>query len=335
MDGNFYGTTEGGGARGYGTVFKVTPAGALTTLYAFTGGNDGSGPNALVQGSDGNFYGTTASNTIRGLAFYGTIFRIAPNGAFTTLYSLNPLFGDGAYPFAGLIQGTDGNFYGTTSHGGTNSDGTVFGITPNGVFSTLLSFDGFDDGAIPLTALAEGQDGSLYGTTSTGGPGGHGTVFELTFTSAPQITMPLSSQTALVGATVTFSVAVFGAPPLSYQWQENGTNLTDGLDPAGSRPRRLPFPHTDPHQRVPRKRRNLFCDRQQCARFGHERRRESRRRLPAAISIRNALQRYPHSHLDRHAGGNVSTAIQIRIELRQVEQFGQRCSRCNRNHDCH
>ena len=98
---------------GYGTVFKISTNGALTTLYSFTGGNDGAGPDAgLVQGSDGYFYGTTYGGGTNG--GYGTVFKISTNGVLTTLYSFTGA-NDGAYPQAGLVQGSDGNFYGTTS----------------------------------------------------------------------------------------------------------------------------------------------------------------------------------------------------------------------------
>ncbi len=231
-DGNFYGTT-GGGLHGDGNVFKLTPNGVITNLYSFTGGMDGSVPSgALVQGTDGNLYGTTKNSSIGGLAFYGTIFRVSTNGAFTTLFELN--FNTGSYPYAGLIQGADGNFYGTTYSGGANSDGAMFVVTPGGTYTTLASFDGFDDGAHPESALVQGTDGSFYGTTTTGGPNGHGTVFRLSVTSAPQITAQPAPQSAFAGATVTFSVAVFGAQPLSYQWKQNGTNLTDGGGISGS-----------------------------------------------------------------------------------------------------
>src|SRR6185437_14359626 len=111
-DGNFYGTTSGG-IHGDGTIFKLTPNGVISNLYSFTGGTDGSFPTgALVQGTDGSLYGTTRFTTIAGFAFYGTLYKITTNGAFAMLYDLNA--GNGQYPYAGLIQGADGNFYGTT-----------------------------------------------------------------------------------------------------------------------------------------------------------------------------------------------------------------------------
>jgi uncharacterized repeat protein (TIGR03803 family) len=236
-DGNFYGMTLNGGSHSEGNVFKMTPAGVLTNLYSFTGGADGYAPiGQLALGADGNFYGVTRRNTISGLSFYGTIFKITPAGALTTLYSLNGIEDrtDGAYPFAGLIQGSDGNFYGVTLTGfdldleGTiydSSDGTVFRVTPSGAYATLTDFNNSDDGSSPEASLVEASDGSLYGTTTTGGPGGHGTIFRLAFTAAPQILTQPASQTNLAGASVSLSVTVFGAPPLYYQWQQNGTNL--------------------------------------------------------------------------------------------------------------
>ena len=236
-DGNFYGMTAYG-LYGYGNIFKMTPAGVLTNLYSFTGGRDGSVPvGALVQGTDGYFYGATEHNTILGYAFYGTIFKISSNGALTTLYSLN--YTDGAYPWAGLIQGSDGNFYGTTYTGVNAGNGTAFRITPAGSLTTLAAFDGFDDGAHPMTPVVEGPDGALYGTTSSGGWGGRGTVFRLGFTSAPQFTAQPASQTVVAGTTAQFSAAYFGARPLTCQWQCDSTNLADVGNVSGSAARVL------------------------------------------------------------------------------------------------
>jgi uncharacterized repeat protein (TIGR03803 family) len=257
-DGNFYGMTGTGGAHTNGNVFRMTPEGLLTNLYSFTGGTDGSFPiGQLAQGTDGNFYGVTEYNRIDNFPFYGTIFKITPGGALTTLYALNPLetLTDGAYPLAGLIQGSDGNFYGTTSSGFNINDngaifnsayGTVFQITPGGTLTTLTALNGSDDGAYPEAALVEGSDGSLYGTTTSGGPGGQGTIFRLTFTSAPQITTQPASQTSVAGGNASFNVTVFGAPQLCYQWRENGTNLADGGNVSGSAARVLTLNNITP-----------------------------------------------------------------------------------------
>ncbi len=191
-DGNFYGTTTQGGAYGDGTVFKITPSGALTTLHSFAG-SDGSSPYAgLIQGTDGNFYGTTyyggAATWCYGYAGCGTIFRITPSGTLTTLHSFDG--GDGAWPQAGLLQANDGNFYGTALTGGATTFcygypgcGTIFKITPSGTLTTLYSFQG-SEGAIPIGGLIQASDGKFYGTTEGGGDtvdcqGGCGTIFRL------------------------------------------------------------------------------------------------------------------------------------------------------------
>ena len=181
-DGNFYGTTYLGGSKELGTVFKITPSGTLTTLHSFDGA-DGSQPLAgLVQGSDGNFYGTTNMGGSQG---DGEIFKITPSGTLTTLHSFcsRTACKDGRNPFAGLVQGTDGNFYGTTLEGGAKGFGTVFKITPSGTLTTLHSFctqSGCPDGQFPQTGLVQATNGNLYGTTITGGAYGDGTIFEIT-----------------------------------------------------------------------------------------------------------------------------------------------------------
>jgi len=188
-DGNFYGTTNGGGANGnYGTVFKITPAGKLTTLYSFcaqSGCKDGENPLAsLIQASDGNFYGTTNGGGANG-GYNGTVFKITPAGTLTTLYSFCAQSGckDGEDPVAGVVEGSDGNFYGTTVSGGNNSAGTVFKMTPAGMLTTLYSFcsqTGCTDGEFPYAGLVQASDGNFYGTTESGGNNGAGTVFEVT-----------------------------------------------------------------------------------------------------------------------------------------------------------
>jgi uncharacterized repeat protein (TIGR03803 family) len=176
-DGNFYGTTLGGGTQnGWGTVFKITPAGLLNNLYSFTGVADGGSPEAtLVQGSDGTLYGTT----LEGGTGSGTVFAISTNGVLATLYSFSS-GNDGSSPYAGVIQASDGNLYGTTAYGGTNDDGTVFQITTNGALTTLYSFSGGNDGNSPFAALIQASDGNFYGTTAYGGTFGDGTVFQIT-----------------------------------------------------------------------------------------------------------------------------------------------------------
>ena len=142
-DGNFYGTTNGssnqdGSVNVNGTVFSITPAGVLTLLHNFTDtGKYGSQPAGLVQGSDGNFYGVTTRD---GSSNVGTVYSITPGGVLTTLHNFTGTGTDGEVPQSALVQGSDGNFYGTTSGGGSNSDGTIFSITPAGVLTTLYNF---------------------------------------------------------------------------------------------------------------------------------------------------------------------------------------------------
>ncbi len=178
-DGNFYGTTDTGGAHNHGTVFKMAPDGAITTLYSFSG-PDGQNPDAgLVLGNDGNFYGMTRAG---GAHCCGTVYKITPTGTLTSLYSFAET--DGGGPRDALIQATDGNFYGTTYNDGGSGGGTVFKITPSGTLTTLYNFCsqglGCPDGQLVLAGLVQGNDGNFYGVTTEGGTNGHGTVFKIT-----------------------------------------------------------------------------------------------------------------------------------------------------------
>jgi uncharacterized repeat protein (TIGR03803 family) len=188
-DGDFYGTTAGGGTKavcgagGCGTVFKITPSGKLTTLHSFDK-TDGNSPQAgLVQGTDGNFYGTTVLGGARKGVSYGTVFKMTLSGKLTTLHSFTGPRKGGAYPYGGLVQATNGDFYGTTEGGGANAVGTVFRITPSGKLTTLHSFDfnkkGQDgEGVEPYAGLVQGTDRDFYGTTH--GDHGDGTIFKIT-----------------------------------------------------------------------------------------------------------------------------------------------------------
>lgn len=173
-DGNFYGTTELEGANGRGTIFKITPGGTLTTLYSFCSQpncTDGGGPiGVLVQATDGNFYGTTIGGG--GESSEGTVFKITPSGVLTTLHTFTGA--DGSAPFNGLVQASDGNFYGATSYGGPNNScpnsnlntcGTIYKITASGTLTMLYNFTG-TDGATPQAALIQATDGNFYGTTT-------------------------------------------------------------------------------------------------------------------------------------------------------------------------
>ncbi len=194
-DGNLYGTTQTGGPRNAGTIFKITPGGTLTTLYNFCSDftknncNDGLLPESgLLLATDGNFYGTTNSG---GAENYGTVFKVTPAGTLTTLYSFcsKAKCVDGALPKNPLIQGADGNFYGTTDSGGANTQGgTLFKITPAGKLKTLYSFCALKDcldGSAPAGALVQDADGNFYGVTfGGGGVEDWGTAFKITSTGA-------------------------------------------------------------------------------------------------------------------------------------------------------
>jgi uncharacterized repeat protein (TIGR03803 family) len=192
-DGNLYGITQFGGANGAGTFFKITPSGTLTTLYNWCSQKncaDGSygffpEPNTLVLATDGNFYGT--NNFGGNSTGAGTVFKITPGGTLTTLYTFcsQPNCADGYTPSGGLIQATDGNFYGTTSNGGNSTfAGTVFKITPEGTLTTLYNFCSQPkcaDGGLPFAPLIQGANGNFYGSTGAFGAAGNGgTVFKIT-----------------------------------------------------------------------------------------------------------------------------------------------------------
>jgi uncharacterized repeat protein (TIGR03803 family) len=202
---------------------------AFSSLYSFTGGADGAGPQgALTIGTNGNVYGTTAgggTNNV-GRGGYGTVFEITSSGSFTNLASFAGT--NGSIPFAPLVQASDGNFYGTaTSGGGTaQTRGTVFVVRTNGIVR-LHAFTG-PDGANPSYAgLVMGTNGSLYGTTSSGGAGGAGTIFALSGFPPTIVSQP-GNLTAPAGATVTFTVEAGGSQPLSYRWRKNSNSLSDG-----------------------------------------------------------------------------------------------------------
>jgi uncharacterized repeat protein (TIGR03803 family) len=180
-DGNFYGTTfSGGTTRQAGTVYKITPAGKLTTLHNFTFGRDGANPyDTLLQATDGNFYGTAQYGGAHGL---GVVFKITTQGTFTVLHSFDST--DGSEPEAGLIQATDGDLYGTTYNGGTGGYGTAFKITLGGVFTNLHVFEDDVDGRDLVSGVVQGSDGNFYGTAGGGGPLGYGTIYVMTSAGA-------------------------------------------------------------------------------------------------------------------------------------------------------
>jgi len=181
-NGDFYGTNENGGNFQGGTIFRFASHGPATDFYNFcslTNCDDGVAPNfGIIQADDGNFYGTASRGGVNGNAT-GTVFKIAPDGAFTLLYSFcsQPNCADGFGP-QGLVQGTDGNFYGSTMFGGANRYGTAYRITRNGVFTVLHNFCGLASCAgTPSAAFIQGSDGNFYGTSSI-------TIFKMTAAGA-------------------------------------------------------------------------------------------------------------------------------------------------------
>jgi len=227
-NGNFYGVTAHGGVSDVGTVFEVTPKGVLTTLHSF-GGADGEYPaGGLILGTDGDLYGTTTfgggSSSCGGGC--GTLFKMTPGGTLTTIYSFQG-FSDGQSPTGGVVQGTDGNFYGTSQLGGNYIDcssgcGTIFEITSAGVLTTLHAFGtSSDDGSDPVAGLTQATNGIFYGTTSSDGNSGYGTVFSISVGLASFVeTRPTSGR---VGARVdVLGTDLVGATAVSF----NGTPAT-------------------------------------------------------------------------------------------------------------
>jgi uncharacterized repeat protein (TIGR03803 family) len=275
-NGSLYGTTEQGGANGDGTVFKITPSGTLTTVWNFCSEYscaDGAGPNAgVIQATNGDFYGTTLDG---GGYSYGTIFQITPSGALTQLLDFTGTGPEGYNPAAALVQGTDGNLYGTALGGGDNAAGAVFQITTSGTLTTSIGFD-WVNGATPEAALVQGTDGYFYGTAYQGGTkgpcilaNGCGTVFRTTtdgalsalysFCSQPNCTDGSSPYAALVqgtdgnfygtttgggissfcpydpdpeGCGTVFKITPTGTLTTLYNFcSQGGSNCTDGVGP--------------------------------------------------------------------------------------------------------
>jgi len=180
-DGTLCGTTRRGGAANQGTIFKVERSGSnFMILHSFLGGVvDGAFPNPIVEADDGILYGTTVAG---GTNDGGTVFRISTNGNnYTLLRHFAGSDGDGRSPAGQVIESADGSLYATTSRGGCMDNGTLFRLNKDGSGYTLLHVftGGQTDGRTPRSGLARSSDGSLYGTTTYGGPNDKGTVFEL------------------------------------------------------------------------------------------------------------------------------------------------------------
>jgi uncharacterized repeat protein (TIGR03803 family) len=191
-DGNFYSVITGRSGYFDGDLFKMTLSGKLTVLYKFcslSNCTDGAFPvGSLTQGADGAFYGTTSGGGAVSDSGSGTFYKITPAGKLTTLHSFDyTTKGNyGSLPLAGVVLGTDGNFYGTTYQGGMGcvfGCGTIFEMTPAGKLTTLHLFDG-TDGAGPY-GLFQDTSGSFYGATGSGGSNNIGTVFNVSVGLSP------------------------------------------------------------------------------------------------------------------------------------------------------
>ena len=215
-DENFYGTTLYSGRSGLGTVFKITPKGIVTIVYNFDGTHGQSPECLLTQSGNGNLYGTAAGG---GSNNGGVVFKLTPLGAITVLHNFDPNDPlDGNTPPVGLVQATDGNFYGVASNGGTAGYGVIFKITSTGTYSILHNFDS-TNGALPFSTPMQHTNGKIYGLTFSGGTSGDGVVYSLDLGLGPFVR--LVSISGNVGKTVeilgqgftgTTSVSFNGAP---------------------------------------------------------------------------------------------------------------------------
>ncbi len=252
-DGNIYSTTgNNDGAAGlYGSVYKLTPTGTATTLHTFTNGADGSYPYwPPIEAANGVLYGTTQDQIAS-----STAYSITASGTFTTLHTFT---GSDGQSVNGLVQGTDGNFYGSSQSGGANNLGVIFKMTATGAVTVLHSFAG-SDGAVGRWNLLQAKDGNFYGVTLNGGANGAGVIYKITSTGTYTVlysfpntgnastgTYPYSSLiqatngllyglTGNVGGPWAFgAIYSFNTTTLAYTTLYNFTGGTDGGQPYGA-----------------------------------------------------------------------------------------------------
>jgi len=237
VDGNYYGNTQYGGSDNSGTIYTIGADNTFTSLYSFIQPQDGYDVAALVQGSDGYFYGGTGNGgTITDQNQYGdgVLYRYSPTSGITVLHDLNRP--TGASVLGPLLEGKDGNFYGTTYAGGSSTlcvpgCGVLFQLTPSGVYTVLHQFN-FDDGAYPEGALVQASDGSFYGITPSGGNyetnglvSGFGTIFHFQLPNGPIAPTNLAASSRIPGKIKLSWTAAPGA--VTY-------NLYEGLPAAES-----------------------------------------------------------------------------------------------------
>ncbi|HEY3778571.1 MAG TPA: choice-of-anchor tandem repeat GloVer-containing protein [Rhizomicrobium sp.] len=186
--GDLYGVTFVGGADSYGTVYELAANGSFAVLHTFTGGGDGETPRSgLIRDGAGNLYGVAEGGGGGNCNFgCGVIYKIAPDGTFTTLYSFADS-ADGFYPIGGLYRDDAGDLYGTTLFGGAAGYGTAYSLAANGTHTVLYSFTGGDDGAYPEGTLIRNRSGRIYGTASLGGAYQDGTIFKIAPTNKENV----------------------------------------------------------------------------------------------------------------------------------------------------
>jgi uncharacterized repeat protein (TIGR03803 family) len=225
--GNLYGAADYGGTAFAGVVFKVAPGGTEMALYSFSGGADGAQPfSALVRDKAGNLYGTT---TMGGSANAGVVFKLDPGGTETVLH--NFVGGtDGTTPTGGLLEDKRGNFYGTTSQGGTSNAGVLFKISAKGKYSILHTFTGAtDDGKYPTyTSLLSDSTGALYGVTEEGGAANGGILYSFSKTTGK-----LTILHSFMGGT-TDGCNVLGTPFIDGNGNFYGTTSSCGTSSLGT-----------------------------------------------------------------------------------------------------
>jgi uncharacterized repeat protein (TIGR03803 family) len=237
-NGEFYGSSFGGRAFGYGTIFEFTGEGAPTTIHSFDD-TDGTGFIYLMQGSGGFIYGMASYGGNLAECFApgcGTVFKIALNGnQFSLLYTFCSEMTDcpdGAIPYDALAQGTNGDYYGATWGGGGRSDGgTLFRMTPNGEFRTIYRFcDDYpfcSDGSNPLSVVL-GTDGNFYGATNNGGKNA-GTVFTIAPAGTPSTLYSFCTQIGCTDGSTPRSGPILGSDGNFY-----GTTYFGGTNNEGT-----------------------------------------------------------------------------------------------------